>query len=176
VAKEDDQAIRDATGAAIASVRSLLNKGINPRAMVGTLSETELGLIVTSAVFAWIKAKAEAYMQYGVAAVEQAIKTMNTDPEPQQAGAVGSILAKLAEVPGLPWDKAPAEWSRDEMIKLAWVNYQLVTTAMEESSDNMPNVVRRSLTQTEREFNAAHGGPLMTMPEMADLDSGEVPF
>jgi hypothetical protein len=172
VAKEDDHAIRDATEAAIASVRSLLNNGINPRAMVGTLSETELGLVVTSAVFAWIKSKAEAHMQYGIAAVEQAIKTMNQDPEPQEAGAVGSILAKLADVPGLPWDKPVTEWSRDEMTNLAWKSYHLVSAALEELSDNMPNVVRRSLPETEREFNAAHGGPLMTQRELDE----EIPF
>jgi hypothetical protein len=175
VAKEDDQAIRDATEAAIASVRSLLNNGINPRAMVGTLSETELGLVVTSAVFAWIKAKSEAYMRYGVTAVEQAIRTMNKDPEPHEAGAASSIMGKLAET-DVPWDKPVTDWTREEMTRLAWAAHKLVGAAMAEIGENMPNVVRRSIDETEREFSAAHGGPLMTAPEIADIDSEEIPF
>lgn len=168
MAKEDDQAIRDATEAAIASVRSLLNNGINPRAMVGTLSETELGLIVTSAVFAWVKAKAEAYMRYGVVCVEQAIRTMNKDPEPHEAGAASSIMAKLAET-DVPWDKPVTDWSKDEMVRLAWAAHKLVGAAMAEMQENMPNVVRRSIDETEREYNAAHGGPLMTQEEMGEV-------
>jgi hypothetical protein len=167
MAKEDDQAIRDATEAAIASVRSLINNGINPRAMVGTLSETEIGLIVTSAVFAWIKAKAEAYMRYGIASVEQAIRTMNRDPEPHEAGAAASIMSKLAET-DVPWDKPVTDWTKDEMIRLAWAAHKLVDAAMAEINENMPNVVRRSLDETEREYNSAHGGPLMTQDEMGE--------
>jgi hypothetical protein len=167
VAKEDDQAIRDATEAAIASVRSLFNNGINPRAMVWTLSDSELGLIVTSAVFAWIKAKSEAYMRYGVLAVEQAIRTMNKNPEPHEAGAISSIMGKLAET-DCPWEKPVTDWTKEEMMRLAWAAHKLVSAAMAEMQDNMPNVVRRSLDETEREFNAAHGGSLMTADEMED--------
>lgn len=167
MAKSDDQAIRDATEAAIASVRSLLNNGINPRAMVGTLSETELGLVVTSVVFAWIKSKAEAHMQYGVAAIEHAIKTMKTDPEPTEAGAAASIMSKLAEI-DVPWDKPVTDWTRDEMTKLACAAHRLVSAALAELGENMPNVVRRSIEESEREFSAAHGGPLMTQDEMGE--------
>lgn len=168
MARSDDRAIRDATEAAIASVRSLFqNSSINPRAMCGSLSDTELGYVVTSAVFAWIKSKAEAHMRYGCDAVEQAIKTMNTDPEPTEAGAVGSIMAKLAET-DVPWDKPVTDWTKDEMTRLAWAAHKLVRAAVAELGDNMPNVVRRSIDETEREFNAAHGGPLMTQDEMGE--------
>lgn len=167
MAKEDDLAIKDATEAAIASVRSLLNNGINPRAMVGTLSETELGLIVTSAVFAWIKSKSEAYFKYGVASVDHGIRTMGKDPEPTEAGAIGQIMSKLAEQ-DLPWEKPVTDWSKDEMTRLAWSAHKLVSVALDEVKENMPNVVRRSLAETEREYNAAHGGPLMTQDEMGE--------
>lgn len=169
--KADDQAIRDATEAAIVSVRSLLsgaNSSINPRAMVGSLSDTELGYVVTSAVFAWIKAKAEAHLQYGALAIEQAIRTMGQSPEPQEAGAVAIILSKLADVSGLPWDKPVIDWTREEMIKLVWEAHRFVSAALIELDENMPNVVRRSLAEAEREFNAAHGGPLMTADEMEE--------
>lgn len=165
MAKEDDKAIRDATEAAIASVRSLLNNGVNPRAMVGSLSETELGLVVTSAVFAWIKSKAEAYMKYGVAGIEYGIRNMNQNPEPQEAGAVSAILGKLADL-DLPWDRAVSDWSKDDMIRFLWAGHKLIDLYLSDIQENMPNVVRRSLDQTEREFNAAHGGPLMTQHEM----------
>lgn len=168
MAKEDDQAIRDATEAAIASVRSLLNNGINPRAMVGTLSETELGLIVTSAVFAWIKSKAEAHMRYGVNAVEHAIRTMGRNPEPQQAGAAASILSKLANIDGLPWGKPVTDWNRDEMVTFVWGASQLMNAALAEMQETMPNVVRRTCDELEREANAALGGPLMTKEEIEE--------
>ena len=172
MAKADDQAIRGATEAAIASVRSLLSgnkSAINPRAMVGSLSDTELGYVVTSDVFAWIKAKAEAHMKNGAVAIEWAIKTMNQNPEPQEAGAVASILPALANVDGVDWSKPLSDWSKEEIGRLIWEGYHLVSIALDELSDNMPAVVRRSIDQTEREFSAAHGGPLMTQDEMEDL-------
>jgi hypothetical protein len=54
------------------------------------------------------------------------------------------------------------------MMRLAWAAHKLVSAAMAEMQDNMPNVVRRSLDETEREFSAAHGGSLMTADEMED--------
>lgn len=169
MAKSDDQAIVDATAAAIAAVRSLFsNSDINPRAMCGSLSDTELGYVVAAAVFAWIKSKAAHGLSEGVNGQEQAIRHMGRDIEPWETAAVEFCLPSISNVDGIDWSKPVGEWSKDEIIKFAWHCHRQVDSARAIQADNTPNVVRRSLGSEEREYYAANGGSLMTADEMGE--------
>src|SRR5215831_4569213 len=94
----EDQWQRDATAAAIAGARAVVQMDgpVPPGTPIGRLSDTEWGWILAAMLFAWIgkRAKQATIEQLDV---EQTIRLTALDPEPWDAGAVTAILPELAD-------------------------------------------------------------------------------
>lgn len=164
-----------ATQSAIDAARAVVSgEGINARAQVSSLSEIEWGWIVAAAIFGWIKTKAEQAVAKG-RGYDDAIRTMATrDPQPWEAGAVGTILPALGNIQNVDWSKPVGDWSKDQIVGFAWQIYKLADNALaaRDEGANDKIVQRLSQPQMERENSAAHGGPLVARGELDD----DIPF
>jgi len=150
-------------------------ESINPRAAISSLSSTEWMWIAMGAVFGWIKTRS----QHAIAESKSYDKTIREMPqyfpEPWDAGAVESILPKLGDLKGLPWEKPLGDWTKKEMVRFAWNVHYLIDGAIarrEEGADGKI-VTIKSQAVMEREMSARQGGPLWDRKEYDDAD---VPF
>jgi hypothetical protein len=84
---------------------------------------------VSAAIFAWIATRAEQATATGLA-TETVIRTATLDPNPWDAGAVATILPKLADVPGIDWSKPLADRSPQEIIGFLTTALGLIRTAI----------------------------------------------
>src|SRR5262249_54298733 len=103
----EDQWQRDATAAAIAGARAVVQMDgpVPPGTPIGRLSDTEWGWILAAMLFAWIGKRAE-QATIEQLDVEQTIRLTALDPEPWDAGAVTAILPELADAcSDLDWSK-----------------------------------------------------------------------
>jgi hypothetical protein len=116
----EDEWQRRATAAAIESARKLIGVDgtIKPGTPVGKLSDYELGWIISSGICAWISKRAEQATAEGfsLSVIEEAIRDTGTAPQPWDAGAVATILPKLADAPGIDWSLPLDEWPREMML------------------------------------------------------------
>jgi len=167
----EDQWQRDATAAAIAAARGVVQMGgpIPPGTPIGRLTDTELGWIVAAVLFAWISKRAEQAAAEQLD-TEQTIRLTALDPEPWDAGAVAAILPELADAcPDLDWSKPLTAWSREGItvfLLKAMARIRKATIARDLSEKG---VSRKSSAATiARQANAAAGGPLMTPDEFND--------
>lgn len=170
----EDEWQRRATSAAISSAREVVSKdGVNPRAMVGSLSDLEWGWIVCGAIFGWISCKARQAVAegagYSIMSTDAAIRTMtHRTPAPWEAGAVETTLPALSEIE-VPWDKPIGEWSKAQVVAFAWHAHKLVDGALASRDEGAVDVITQlNRGLSERELSAANGGPLMTRDEMND--------
>lgn len=170
----DDEWQMAATQAAIDAVRGVINKdGINQRAMIGSLSDLELGWMVAAAVFAWIKTKAQQAVAQGEH-YDLKIRTMTyRNMEPWEIGAVEAALPGLAELKDVDWSKPIGDWSKEEMARLMWRSHRLTDSALA-ARDNgaFGKLVKFSQDKIERELSAKAGGPLYSREEFNE----EIPF
>src|SRR5262245_30289881 len=110
--ERDNEWQEAATAASIAAARKVVlgdDATINKNTPVGRLSDLEWGWLITAAIFAWIATHA----QRAAAEerdVEQVLRMSMLDPNPWDAGAVATILPKLADAPGIDWTKPLADW------------------------------------------------------------------
>jgi hypothetical protein len=174
----EDEWQRRATAAAISAAREVINKdAVNPRSVVSSLSDVELGWIVCAAIFGWISCKAQQAVAEGagisIMATDKAVRTMTyRDPAPWEAGAVETILPALAGL-DLPWDKSIGEWSKSQVVTFAWHAYKHTDGALANRDEGAIDVITlMNREQAEREVSAANGGPLMSREELAE----QVPF
>lgn len=171
MSKKDDEATRNALAAASAAGRSMCANGdINPRAMIGSLSDTEWGYLSLAVVCGWIKSKSEYAIREGLD-IDDQLLSAHREPEPAELGAIQAALAALADISGVDWSKPVGEWDKDTIARFAWHTSRIVATALDIKRDTTPKVVRYTPDATQREMRAAAGGPLMTQDEM-----NEVPF
>lgn len=166
MSKQDDQATQNALAAASAAGLSLVKGGgVNPRVMIGSLSEQEWNYLSLAIVCGWIKSKAEYAISEGLDADDQLL-SIGREPEPAEVGAIQATLAALADIPGVDWGKPVTDWDKAMMANFAWHCSRLVNTALDVKRDTAPKVIRYSPDATEREMRAATGGPLMTQDEL----------
>lgn len=168
----EDEWQRKSTAAAIQACRDVVSKnGINGRAQVSSLSETEWGWLACAAIFAWIKTKSEQATEEG-GDYDIRIRTMAGNP--WGVGAVETILPKLAEIPSIDWSKPVGGWSKQEIINFALGVYRLVDEALALRDEGSIDKLTRHLNRDAMERTASElgGGPLMTREEMSE----EVPF
>lgn len=161
---------RKATAAAIEAARKVVKADgvIPPGTPIGRLGDIEWGWLVAATLFGWISTRAEQATGEGLD-TEQAIRLTGFDPEPWDAGAVMTILPKLAETPGIDWSKPIIEWSREVMVEFLLVATQLICEAMAARDLSERGITRKSNAATiARQANAAAGGPLMTPNELND--------
>jgi hypothetical protein len=130
--EREDEWGRRATAAAIAAARKIVlgNSGaVNMNTPVGRLSDIEWGWIISSAIFGWIATRAEQATAEGLE-TELVLRNAGLDPNPWDAGAVATILPKLADVPGIDWSKPLVEWSREAMTMFLTSALNLIHTSM----------------------------------------------
>jgi hypothetical protein len=130
-ANEDDWGQR-ATAAAVAVARNIVlgdAAAVNKNAPVGRLSDTEWGWIVSAALFAWIRTRAEQAATEELN-VEQTIRLTRLDKNPWDAGAVAAILPELARCRGVDWSRPLTDWSREAMIEFLLETLRLVRRGM----------------------------------------------
>jgi hypothetical protein len=167
----EDQRQRDATAAAIAAARGVVQVDgpIPPGTPVGRLGDIEWGWIVAAILFGWIRVRAEQ------ATVEQldterTIRMTALDPEPWDAGAVAAILPELADAcANLDWSKPLTAWSREDITEFLLKAMRLIRKGIVARDLSDKGVSRKSNASViARQVNAAAGGPLMTADEWND--------
>jgi hypothetical protein len=167
----EDQWQRDATAAAIAGARGVVQIGgpVPPGTPIGRLSDTEWGWIIAAALFAWIGKRAEQATAEQLD-TEQLIRLTALDPQPWDAGAVAAILPELADAcADLDWSKPLAQWPRETIIEFLLKAMPLIRKAMIARDLSDKGVSRKSSAATiARQANAAAGGPLMAPDEFND--------
>ena len=162
-----------ATAAAIAAAKKVVDGGsVNSRVAVGRLSTAEWGWIVSGAIFGWIETKAKQAVTEGCSS-EITIRANCGQPAAWDAGAVGTILSALADVPGLDWDKPIGAWSKEQITSLAWHAHRLVDAALAARHEGQKDVITRLQEEEARLINAAAGNPLLAPGE---LPSDDIPF
>jgi hypothetical protein len=167
----EDQWQHDATAAAIAAMRGVIQMDgpIPPGTPVGRLSETELGWMLSAALFAWIGKRTEQATAEQLDA-EQTIRMTALDPEPWDAGAVTAILPELADAcADLDWSRPLTAWSREDITVFLLKAMPLIRKAVIARDLSDKGITRKSSAGTiARQANAAAGGPLMTPDELND--------
>jgi hypothetical protein len=166
----EDCWLRHATANAIAAVRDVAKPGgaIPPGAPVGHLSDTELGWIVSAALFAWISTRATQAASNELD-TGRTIRMTGLDPDPWDAGAVAAILPELAEASNIDWSKPLGAWPREQMVEFLLTAMRLIRKAMIARDLSDGGITRKSsAAQIARQANAAAGGPLMTPDELND--------
>ena len=167
----EDQWQRDATAAAIAGARGVVQMGgpIPPGAPVGRLSDVEWGWIVAAVLFGWIGKRAEQAAAEQLD-TEQLIRLTAHDACAWDAGAVAAILPELADAcSDLDWSKPLTAWSREDITGFLLKAMPLIRKAMLARDISDKGITRQSSASTiARQANAAAGGPLMTPDEFND--------
>jgi hypothetical protein len=112
-------------------VGSVVQEGgpIPPGTPIGRLGDTEWSWVVAAVIFAWIRTRAEQATSQEID-TEQAIRLTGYSVEPWDAGAVATILPRLADTPGVDWSKPLADWPREEMTHFLTVAFGLIRQAM----------------------------------------------
>lgn len=156
-----------AVSAAIAAARDVIGKdGLNAKASVGSLSDTEWGWIVAAVIFGWIKVRAQQAVVEGSPS-EITIRTVgNVDPEPWRYGAIESILPGFGDIPTLNWGKPLEQWSKKEIITMLHHGHRLIEAAIAAQSQT-DRFMFRSAEEEAREANAANGDGLYAPGELS---------
>jgi len=138
----EDEWQRRATAAAVAAARRVVkgDAAIPANTPVGRLSDAQWGWLVAAAIFAWIAVRAEQATAEGLD-VEQMIRDGCSDA--WDAGAIATILPKLAETPDTDWSSPLAEWPRETMVHFVAAALRLTHEAMT-ARDRGPGVTRNS--------------------------------
>jgi hypothetical protein len=167
----EDQRQRDATAAAIAGARGVVQTDgpIPPGTPIGRLSNTEWGWIIAGALFGWIRARAEQATAEQLDS-ELTVRTLALEPQPWDAGAVTAILPDLADAcSGLDWSKPLGQWPREDIVEFLLKAVPLIRKAMiARDSSNRGVTDKAGASVVAREANAAAGGSLMTPDEFND--------
>jgi hypothetical protein len=168
----EDQWQRDATAAAIAGARGVVQMDgpIPPGTPIGRLADTEWGWIIAAVLFAWISVRAQQAAAEQLD-TERTIRMTALDPQPWDAGAVAAILPELADAcaGAVDWSKPLAQWSREDIIEFLLKAMPLIRKAMIARDFSDKGITRQSSASTiARQANAAAGGPLETPDEFND--------
>jgi hypothetical protein len=167
----EDQWQRDATAAAIAGAKGVIQVGgpIPPGTPIGRLSESEWGWIIAAVLFAWIRVRAEQAASEQLD-TEQVIRLTALDPMPWDAGAVTAILPELADAcAGLDWSKPIGAWPKEAVAEFLLTAMRLIRKGMIARDLSDKGVTRNARADViARQANAAAGGPLMTPDEFND--------
>jgi hypothetical protein len=142
LSKREDEWQRHASAAAVAAARRLVkgDAAIPANTPIGRLSDVQWGWLVSAAIFAWIGVRAEQATAEGLD-VERMIRDGCSDA--WDAGAIATILPKLAETPDIDWSSPLAEWPRETMVHFVATALRLTHEAMD-ARDRGPGVTRDS--------------------------------
>ena len=168
----EDQWQRDATAAAIASAKGVVQVGgpIPPLTPIGRLSDTEWGWILAAMLFAWIGKRAEQATSEQLD-TERTIRMTALDPTPWDAGAVMAVLPELADACSgkVDWSKPLAQWPRETIIEFLLKAMPLIRKAQIARDMSDKGITRQTgASQIARQANAAAGNSLMDPTEFND--------
>lgn len=168
MSKIEEEWQRRATAAAIASARNVIGPhGLDAKASVGSLSDTEWGWIVTAVIFGWVTVRAQQAVSEG-SAYEITIRTIGgADPEPWRFGAIEAILPGFADIPGVDWSKPLAEWSKAEIITMLHHGHRMIEAAIAAQGET-DRFMFGSPEKEAREISAANGGGLFAPGELSE--------
>jgi hypothetical protein len=166
-----DDWTKQAFAACVAAAKDLIGAEgpMRPFSPIGKLGDDEWGWVVSTVVWAWISTRAEQAAAEGWN-IERAIRATGLEPDPWLAGAVASILPKLAEAE-LDWSQPIGAWSKDDVVALLLAAFGLTQRACAARDAAEEQIAgRTSPDVVARELNAAAGNPLMTAAELRDID------
>jgi hypothetical protein len=171
ISAERDDWMRRATDATISAAMNVIgdDRPIRSNVPIGRLTSHEWGWVCSSVVWAWIATRAEQAASEGWNS-ERAIRTTGFAPDPWVAGAIASILPKLAEaLPDLDWSAAVGNWSKDAITEFLTTAFQLTRHALAARDVTEEEVAGKTNADiTARQMNAAAGNPRMTVAELND--------
>jgi hypothetical protein len=166
----DDIWQRKATAAAIAAVRNLISGDAIPKAtLVGRLTDIELGWLIASGLFAWIRTRAEQATAEGWD-IEQTLHVTGFAPEPWDAGCAASILPRLVELDGINWERPIAGWSKDDVVRFLLAATKLINAAViaRDRGGSTVTTQHKPLEQMQCIASAEAGGGLVAPGELND--------
>ena len=172
VSAENDAWLRRATAASIARAKDLVapQGPIRSNTVIGKLSDSEWGWIVSTVVWGWVATRSEQAATEGLD-VERAIRTTRLGPDPWDTGAIRAILSELAKsCAGFDWAKPANTWSKDELSEFLASAFTLIQRAtaardvIEEQLAGKPI----SADAIARQVNGSIGNPRMTIGEFSD--------
>ena len=167
---EQDEWMRQATDASITAAKDVIGDmgPIRSGTPIGRLTNHEWGWLCSSSVWGWIATRAEQAANEGWNP-EATIGLTGLTPDPRMAGAVASILPKLAEAcPELDWAKPVGDWSREDIVELLSAAFDLVQQALVARDAVERRVFGVNADVVARKMNAAAGNPRMTKAELND--------
>jgi hypothetical protein len=171
IAADRDRWMRQAFEACIAAARDMVADAgpIRPGTPIGRLTEGEWGWIISSVVWAWIATRAEQAATEGWND-ERAIRTTDLTPDPWDAGAVISVLPKLAEAfSDFDWSRPVGDWPRDVIAEFLTGAFHAITRALAARDIAEAKIAGATNPDvTARQMNAAAGNPRMTAAELDD--------
>jgi hypothetical protein len=133
ITKKENEWQDKATAAAIEGARKVAlsfkgAQGIPATTQVGRLSESQWGMIVTGAIFGWVRTRCEQAIAEGFDQ-EAAVRTTGLSPSPCDVAAVTSVLPELAEAAGVHWSLPLQASSKDTMTGFLMLAWQLIGKA-----------------------------------------------
>ena len=142
---------------------------IRPGTPIGRLTEGEWGWICSNVVWVWIATRSEQAANEGLNG-EHAVRTTDFTPDPWLAGAVASILPRLADAcPDLDWSQAVGEWPKDQVAGFLVAGFPLINCALVARDASEAKIAgETSADVTARQMNAAAGNPRMRAAELND--------
>jgi hypothetical protein len=177
ITARQDEWMRRASAASIAAFNELVGHGaeavILSKVPVGRLTDAEKGWICSSAVFAWIGARAEQAAHEGWNA-EHAIRTTGLTPDPWVMGAVTGILPKLFEAlsdDDFDWNQPLGAWSKDDIAEFLMTAFNLMQHAFAARDSTEAQTIGTDANVMARQINAAAGNPCMTASEFKEFSA-----
>jgi hypothetical protein len=140
-AKVEDEALRQATAAAIEGARKVTGNPPLANTPVGKLSDLQWGWITTAVIFAWTRIRSEQAIADGLGQ-EQMILATGLAPDPVEVAIVSSILGELADIAQIDWGLPLKEWPKDVMLNFLLLAWTLIRKA-EHARDHAPGTVLR---------------------------------
>jgi hypothetical protein len=143
LSKREDEWQRRATAAAVAAARRVVkgDAAVPVNTPIGRLSDVQWGWLVSAVIFAWIAVRAEQATVEGID-VEQMIRDGCSDA--WDAGAIATILPRLAETPDIDWSSPLGERARENMVHFLATALRLMHEAIA-ARDRGPSVTRNSV-------------------------------
>jgi hypothetical protein len=171
ISAEQDSWMRRAVDASIAAAMDVLGDTgpIRPGTPIGRLTSHEWGWICSAVVWAWIATRAEQAASEGWDH-ERAIRATGLSPDPWDAGAIASILSKLAEaLSDFGWSQPIGAWSKDTITEFLAAAFALCIRAIAARDATEERAAGKTGADvTARRMNAAAGNPRMTVAELND--------
>jgi hypothetical protein len=139
---------QEATAKAVAIAQSMaLGLGVAP---ISKLTTEQWGLIVSAAIFEWLRARSQQAVTEGI---DPDLSFAAIEPSPRVVAIVEAILPRLADEVAIDWDKSLMSWSGSEMVEFLMAARRLF--AETETTMKSDSVVRERKERKMDELNDA---------------------